>query len=253
MARPRKVKPELDLNIYTKSGKLRRRKRKQSRNYFTQDTQDAIVQFNAESTYELKSRIFNDKINFSFRKLSENLINTFKFYYTEVDNVEQLITEVVSFLFQKIHLYDPEQGKAYSYFGTIAKHWLTTYNRDNYKNLKDRADLTEVDENKSVFIGLTHQEAESDLIYFVDKFILYVEKNMETMFERPMDRIICEAVLEIFRKRESIEVLNKQSFYLYVKEITGNTAPQITTVVKQLKLLYIKLMDEYYLEGDIYI
>lgn len=253
MARPRKVKPELDLNIYTKSGKLRKRKRKQSRKYFNQDTQDAVLQYNAETNDAIKSKLFNDKINYSFRKLAENIINTYKFYYTEVDTIEQLITEVVSFLYQKIHLYDPAKGAAYSYFGTITKNWLTVYNRENYKNLKDRAGLDEVDDNKGLFINLSNQEAEADLIYFVDKFIQYVETHMATMFERPMDRTICEAVLEIFRKRESLEVLNKQSFYLYVKEITGNTAPQITIVVKQLKTLYIKLMNEYYLEGDIYI
>jgi hypothetical protein len=58
-------------------------------------------------------------------KLTENIIHTFKFYYTEVSNIEDLQFEVISFLLSKIHLFNPERGaKAYSYFGTIAKRYL---------------------------------------------------------------------------------------------------------------------------------
>lgn len=253
MPRPKKEKVELDLTIYTKSGKLRKRKRKQSRNYFTQETEDAIGEYLSETDDRIRNQIFNEKINYSFHKLAENIIHTFKFYYTEVDNVEQLKTEVVSFLLQKLHLYDNSKGKAYSYFGTIAKRWLIVYNDDNYKRQKTHADLSEVDENKTIFRKIVNENAENELVEFVDKFVEYVDDHMIELFERDIDRKTGEAILEIFRKRESLEVINKQAFYLYVKEITGNTAPQITKVVKQLKDLYRQLMNQYYLEGDIYI
>lgn len=253
MPKKKKEVPKLDPDLYTKSGKLRKRKRKQSRNYFTEDTEDAIVEY-LKTTDELKrNQIFNEKINYSLHKLAENIIHTFKFYYTEVDNVEHLKHEVVTFLLQKLHLYDKNKGKAYSYFGTIAKRYLIVYNLDNYNKAKLRAELEEVDEDKSIYINLVNENDHIELVEFFDKFIAYVEKNMHTMFQREVDVKTAEAVLELFRKRENIEVMNKQSFYLYVKEITGNTAPQITKVVKELKKLYGKLMDEYYLVGDIYI
>lgn len=252
---PKKKKEiiKLDPDLYTKSGKLRKRKRKQSRNYFTEDTEDAIVEYLKTTDTSKRNKIFNEKINFSLHKLAENIIHTFKFYYTEVDNVEHLKHEVVAFLLQKLHLYQKEKGKAYSYFGTIAKRYLIVYNLENYNKSKIRAELDEVDEDKTVYLNLTQEKSNDDLVEFMDKFVLYVENHMETMFQRDIDIKTAKAILELFRKRENLEVLNKQSFYLYVKELTGNTAPQITKTVKELKLLYIKLMNEYYLTGDIYI
>ena len=253
MPRPKKEPVILDLNVFTKSGKLRKRKRKQSRNYFTQETEDAISQYLSETDDKLRNEVFNEHINFSFHKLAENIIHTFKFYYTEVDNIEQLKHEVVTFLLQKLHLYDKNKGKAYSYFGTIAKRWLIVYNKENYKKQKAHADLKEVDDDKTIYTKIMNADADADLIYFIEKYVQYVESNIGELFEKEMDRKICKAVMELFKKRENLEVINKQASYVYIKEMTGNTAPQITKVIKQLKDLYKDLMNENYLTGDIYI
>ncbi len=65
------------------------KKKKKNVQYFTQDTEDSIVLYNNTTNSELKSRIYNDKIHYAFFKLTENIIHTFKFYYTEVKNIEQ--------------------------------------------------------------------------------------------------------------------------------------------------------------------
>jgi hypothetical protein len=97
-------------------------KKKVSKNYFTQETEDAIVLYNNTLDFELRSKIYEEKIHYAFFKLTQNIIHTFKFYYTEVDNLEHLQHEIIVFLLSKIHLFDPKKGaKAYSYFGTIVK------------------------------------------------------------------------------------------------------------------------------------
>ena len=110
--------------------------------YFTQDTEDAIVLYNNTTDFEVRSRIYRDRIHYAFFKLTENIIHTFKFYYTEVDNIEDLQHEVIEFLLQKIHRFDPSKGaKAYSYFGTIAKRYLINSNNKNYKKRVDKAPI----------------------------------------------------------------------------------------------------------------
>jgi hypothetical protein len=102
--------------------------------YFTQDTEDAIILYNNTFDSSIKSRIYSDRIHYAFFKLTENIIHTFKFYYTEVDNIEDLQHEIITFLLTKIHLFDPSKGaKAYSYFGTIVKRYLIINNTKNYK------------------------------------------------------------------------------------------------------------------------
>ena len=105
-----------------------------SKNYFTQETENAIVAYNLSEDYSERSQIYDEKIHYAFFKLTQNIIHTFKFYYTEVENIEDLQHEIIIFLLSKIHRFDPSNGaKAYSYFGTIVKRWLILYNETNYK------------------------------------------------------------------------------------------------------------------------
>ena len=134
---------EEDLDIYldnelgkvalTKRGQPRRRKPKEPRIYFTSDTEEAIIEYLASNDQVFRDKTYKDRIEYAFYKLSENIIHTFKFYYTDSDTIEELKHEVITFLLEKLHLYDQSKGKAFSYFGTIAKRYLIVYNEKNYK------------------------------------------------------------------------------------------------------------------------
>ena len=65
-----------------------RKRRKKSKNYFTKDTELAIVEYNNEPDPKQRSIIYEEKIHYAFFKLTENIIHTFKFYYTEVDDLK---------------------------------------------------------------------------------------------------------------------------------------------------------------------
>jgi hypothetical protein len=111
---------------------MAKKRRPKSKNYFTHDTELAIVRYNNEPDPEVRSKIYEDEIHYPFFKLTENIIHTFKFYYTEVDEIEHLQHEVITFLLSKMHLFDPAKGaKAYSYFGTICKNYLIVSNTKN--------------------------------------------------------------------------------------------------------------------------
>ena len=117
-----------------------KKRRPKSKNYFTKDTEQAIVRYNNEPNPEIRSKIYRDEIHYAFFKLTENIIHTFKFYYTEVDQIEHLQHEIITFLLSKLHLFNPDNGaKAYSYFGTITKNWLIVYNTKNYKKTSSKS------------------------------------------------------------------------------------------------------------------
>ncbi len=108
----------------TKSGKPRKRKPKTSNTYFTEDTQNAIVDYVASEDQEFRNTVYRERIEYGFFKLTQNIIHTFKFYYTDGESVEDVQQEVITFLLEKLKLYKPHKGKAYSYFGIIAKRYL---------------------------------------------------------------------------------------------------------------------------------
>ena len=77
-------------------------------NYFTSETEQYINKYNTSSDSEYRAKIFTDHIYLPFYKLAENIIHTFKFYYTDVERIEDLKHEVVSMLLEeKIMKFDP--------------------------------------------------------------------------------------------------------------------------------------------------
>jgi len=239
--------------LLTKKGTIRKRKPKKANIYFTQDTEDAILAYLASTDQVERNKIFYDRINYSFHKLAENIIHTFKFYYTDVDTINELKHEVVAFLLEKLHLYQQSKGKAFSYFGTIAKRYLIIYNEKNYKKVKEKGTLEEADEDKIIVEDLVREsnDDKNHLSDFIDYFVTYVDKNLTKLFPRPHDQRTADVILELFRKRENLEIFNKKAIYIYIREMIDVDTFQITKVIKILKKVYYNIYNEYYENGYI--
>jgi hypothetical protein len=235
-----------------KRGQPRKRKPKEPRIYFTEDTENAIVEYLSLTDQSQRNRLYSDRIQYAFYKLAENIIHTFKFYYTDSDTIEELKHEVVTFLLEKLHLYNQEKGKAYSYFGTIAKRYLIVYNEKNYKKLQEYTELDEVnDESHISYEDVNNISPNLEYNDFIDQYVRYVDKHLFEIFPKKQDHKTADAILELFRKRESLEIFNKKALYIYIREITDAATPQITKVTKKLNDLRIRLYNRYYENGHI--
>ena len=213
-----------------------RKRRKKSKNYFTQETEDYIVKYNNESDPEIRSKIYEEHIHYPFFKLTQNIIHTFKFYHTEVENLEHLQHEIITFLLSKMHLFDPTRGaKAYSYFGTIVKRWLILYNTKNYNKKIKKVDVDILTGDNSTHVyNIEDNKVKSDLDKYVDIFVAHVSENILELFPKKNDAQIADAILELFRKRETIEVFNKKALYIYIREIVDVKTPKITKIADKL-------------------
>ena len=243
-------KPEEAEVTLTKDGKVRKRRPKKSIDYFTLDTQQAILDYRLETSQAIRNKIFNEKIYYAFYKLAENIIHTFKFYYTEVDNIDELKYEVIAFLLEKLHLYNQDKGKAYSYFGTIAKRYLIVYNNNNYKRLKGKATVEAVDEDKTITNELLlNQKNDLEDSNFIDLFIKEVDEQLLVIFPKQQEARVADAILELFKRRESLDIFNKKALFIYIKEITDAPTPVITKVIKVMKEIYKGMLNQYLEEG----
>ena len=218
----------------------RKRKKKTKNQYFTQETEDAIVRYNSSSDPEERSEIYRKGIHYGFFKLTENIIHTFKFYYTEVDNIEHLQHEVITFLLSKIHLFDPTRGaKAFSYFGTIAKRYLIIQNTKNYKKRIDKAPVDELYHNLNYSYDLDYDPMEKDNdSLFMDEYIKYCNTILTDLFPKHKDAQIADAILSIFASRENLDIFNKKALYIYIREMVEAKTPQITKVAIKLGEIY---------------
>ena len=218
----------------------RRRKKKTKNQYFTQATEDAIVRYNNCTDPEERSEIYRKDIHYAFFKLTENIIHTFKFYYTEVNEIEHLQHEVITFLLDKIHLFDKTRGaKAFSYFGTIAKRYLIIQNTKNYKKRVDKAPVDELHHNLKYYYDMDYDPMEKDhLSDFIDEYVIYYTQNLYEYFPKEKDAKVADAILEIFKKREVMDIFNKKAIYLLIREMVDVKTPHITRVASQLGDLF---------------
>ena len=241
----KQTKIKLDANSIPPPKKRKGRKRTKKR-YFTEDTELAIAEYLASDNPDTRNKIYNERIHYALYKLAENLIHTFKFYYTEVESLEDLKHEVVCFLLEKLHYFDPTKGsKAFSYFSIVGKNYLILYNNTNYKKKKITTDVLAADEDDKVIHELGRPERKQDMKDFIDYFTGYIDKHMFRMFKKDQDRKVCDAVNILFKRRENLEIFNKKALYIYIREITNVDTPVITKVTKILKKKYRELYNEY--------
>ena len=211
--------------------------RKRSKaNYFTKETEEYIVKFNTSEDHEYKQKIFTEHIYYPFYELAENIIHTFKFYYTDVDKIEDLKHEIVSILYEeKIMKFDPTNGaKAYSYFGTIVKRWLINYNNKNYKKLKQIGSFADMEDSYTQDYKVNHMFAKN-LSDFIDEWVDNTYEILEDLIPKEQDRKIADAVLTIFKTRHDLDIFKKKALYIYIREMTDCETPNLTRVINVLK------------------
>jgi len=214
--------------------------------YFTQETEDAIVKYNASSDPVFRDRIFKQEIYFPLYKLAENIIHTFKFYYLDVDSIEDLKLDVVSMLVEeKLYRFDPTNGaKAFSYFQTIVKRWLINYNNKNYKKLKQVGSFDEMEDSYESELDSKYSR-EIKLAVVVDKFVEESYESLEEDFAKIHEQNVADAILTLFKTRHDLDIFKKKALYIYVREMTECETPTLTKVISKLKENFYKTYTVY--------
>jgi len=217
--------------------KVRKTRRKKSPGiiYFSQDTEDAIIEFNKTEDRERREELYNTRIKYPFDKLVENIFNTFKFSYFETGPLE-VQKETVAHLVANIHKFEAGKGKAFSYFSIIAKHYLIALNNSTYKRFNQHVDISEERDEHTVQLQSEDKHyKEAEMKEFMKLMVQFWENNVGKIFTKQRDLDIANAVIELFRRSDRIDAFNKKALYLYIREISSCKTQQITKVINKMK------------------
>jgi uncharacterized protein YerC len=227
--------------------------KKNKKQYFTEETEQAIIQYNLlEDAYD-RNRLYDSKIKKPFEKLVENMIHTFKFYHFDVP-YEDVKHETIAFLNEKIHKYtDPSKGKAFSYFSIVAKNYLILHNNSNYDKFRSTDQPDVIDEQRNVMNEIVRESEKEDRTEFVDLYVGYLDENLSTFFKSLSDISVADSVLELFRRRENIENFNKKALYIMIRDRTGVKTQYITKVINSLKRAYKEMYINYVQTGRVFL
>lgn len=226
-----------------------RSKRLDDKVYFTKETEDAIIKFNQSNNLEERDNLYREYIEYPFDKLAENIINRFKFPYVN-QPFEDIKKQVVSFLVINLSKYTEGKGKAFSYFSVIAKNYLILHNNNGYKQEKRAIYLSDKNDSEvqmEDILQLAHpsEESREEAREFIHLLVEYWDENLTKIFKKKRDIDIANAVVELFRRVDTIENFNKKALYLMVREMTNCKTSYITKVVNKMKVHVLRHLTEY--------
>lgn len=220
-------------------------KKKKQNVYFTQETEDAINEYNRTEDPIERNIIYTKRIHPAFYKLAEIMIHRFKFYNFDVPH-EDVKHEVVAFLHEKLCKFDGESGfKAFSYFSIVAKNYLIAENNKNYYVYKKRHGIEAIDTERNIVNEHLRNEFVDEQKDFVDVFVEIMDKFLPLIFTKNRDLQVADSVLYLFKTRENIENYNKKALYILIRERTGIKTNYITNVISKFKFIYGRLYKEY--------
>ncbi len=230
-------------------------------NYFGEREEKAIIDYNNETCYEKKNKIFNEIIHPAFQKLVEGIIHRWKFYYFEVDS-KMVNHEVCSFLVTKMHKYDNTKGRAFSYFGTIAKNYLILNNNKNFsdwKKIKSYDCLDDMQKEQALYrehrnTDFVKDEKTTLSIHYnniISKLIEKLKVEKDTICKREKDVKILDGILYILSNKDNLldyNNVNKNIVYVLLKEYSRESSASIANMLKKVKLKYDRVSKEYWKE-----
>ena len=221
------------------------RQKKKSNVYFTKITDLAISAYNrSDSSQILREKIYRRFIYPAFMKMAENLINKVKPTYIDSTFVD-LQTDLVTYLTERLNKFNPNSGKAYSYYTRTSFNYLIAENQKAYSKLKSNALEINVDDQRNIITEMHNDDMRETLKYFMDSYIDYCYENLNYIFNSSVDIHVADSVLHIFEERENIEDFNKKALYIFIRERTGLETNNITRVIKTLKQIYTDKFREY--------
>ena len=181
-----------------------------------------------------RNKLFADSIYYPIRKIAENLIHTYKFYYFD-EPTEQVIEEVVSNMVINMHKYKQDKGKAFSYFSVVAKNYLILNNNKNYKMGKIHDQLDVMDYNRDTNAENNMDNVTDFKLEVFKQMMEYWEENIFKIFKKKKDIAVVDALLYLMRNNKSIENFNKKALYILIREMSGSNTQHITRVINVMK------------------
>ncbi len=226
----------------------KKRGRKRTSNlYFGPEQEEAVVKFLTSESYSERNKIYNEFLRFPINKMVESIIRRYKLYRKEYD-YEDVHADTLSFLVTKMHNFKPDKNKkAYSYFGTICKHYLLGQLIKDDKKMK--SDISYEDVYKTV-------ETMDDQIYSIDDhkmqlddFIKEISASIKAELQHTKvsetELKVGDALIKILDNWETIfeqvgsgNKYNKNLILSYIREITDLTTKDIRVGMRRFKKMY---------------
>lgn len=237
--------------------KRRGRKRKNGL-YFGEEQEKAVIRFLNEEDPIIRNRIYNEHLRDAFDTMIESIIRRYKLYRKNY-SFEAMHSDTLSYLILKADKFDSDKGKrAYSYYGTICKHYLLGLLIKDDKSLNQSADFETSMSSIHEIDDYVYQLPESDyglsdlIETVIDEIRIEIELG-ETDVKKKLtenEKKVGEALIDILSDWETLfeslqggSKFNKNVILATIRENTNLVTKDIRLAMRRYKNIY-KLVKE---------
>ena len=247
------LKKKLESNIWNREGLLNENIKKAFSLVADDDfillNEAWIEQTNRQSITFKKDKIFRDFIQKPLNRLVENIIFNYRLFRPGVD-IKTLHDDCLTFVYSKFANFNPSQNtKSFSFYGTIAKHYLLGEKKELDKILQTNLDYNdhkeEADSKETVELDEV-SDLDSSLSLF-NYIIEEVEREINKDNISKNDIQVGDAIISIFTNHKIIGVYQKNQVYQLIKERTGLQTKDITYSLHRFRIFY-KLVKQDFLK-----
>ena len=236
--------------------------------YFGPDEEQAVINFLESNDQKERNELYTTWLKVPLDKMVESIIRRYKLYRKDI-SFEELHNDTLSFLMTKAHKFDNSQGKkAYSYYGTICKHYILGLLMKDEKYLLQVTSYDEISDTIDNRIDMSYEinidiNSENSFIKKILDSIRDVlddgefndnisgkkrsaDKKKVTENERKVGEMLIEILTSwetTFNDMEGGNKFNKISILSSLREGTNLTTKDIRSSMKRYKELYVLLKD----------
>ena len=221
--------------------------------YFGEEQEQAVVRYLTSNSDTEKNEIFNEYLKEPLNIMVESIIRRYKLYRKDFE-YEDLHTDTMSFLITKVDKFDPEKNhKAYSYFGTICKHYLMgSIQKDtkDYNRSISYDDISSVLED-DIELSYSIDYQPLDFHEVIDKLVFNLNEFIEKEKLNENEKKLGYALLDIFNNFESIfqigdgNKFNKNLILLSLRDMTSLNTKEIRISMRKFKKLYKGILNSF--------
>ncbi len=214
--------------------------------YFGEREENAVLEYLKSQDPSEKNKIYDMILRPAFEKMAESIIRRYKLYIPDEDFLDTY-HDTLSFLITKMDKYDPNSGKkAYSYYGTICRNYVTGRIQNYVKSIKRNPSYDEMpdDYTNSIRYSDSTDKGSDIAIETINKLterITEMVNNPEANDLKPNEAKLGKALVGLLNNWEYVlttdasNKLNKNAILLHLRETTGLDTKGIRDNMKKFK------------------
>ncbi len=228
----------------------KKKKEQDSNTYYFGETEEFAVREYLKTEQQAdKEKIFNDLLKEPLEKMIESIIKRYRLVRDDM-SIEDQQHDTLSFLATKFDKFNPEEGKkAYSYYGTVCKHYLMNErNKLSKRQIKNITydDISSDIEDSEKYSYVMQDNQHIETIEFIGILLEKIKDEVVTNVKLKANELkIGYALIDLLENWEKIilsdeksNILARNKVLFEMREMTFLTSKEVRNALKKYKTLY---------------